>query len=153
MFEFLFDTARAVINLFLSGTVSRCPNVSFLVPHVGGTFPPLINRFSGFAAAVKIPGVDSAVNPDWVKERLNKQFYFDSAGWAFSEQMKGMLEYVTVDRMLYGSDFPFTPLPHVKFLSDQHEKYLPEVFPNEEDQQKLCSQNALKLFSGGDARL
>ncbi|KAK5470982.1 hypothetical protein LTR20_001244 [Exophiala xenobiotica] len=152
MFEFLFDTARAVINLFLSGTVTRCPNVSFLVPHVGGTFPPLINRFSGFAAAVKIPGVDSAVNPDWVKERLNKQFYFDSAGWAFSEQMKGMLEYVTVDRMLYGSDFPFTSLSHVQFLSDQHEKYLPEVFPNEEDQQKLCSQNALRLFNGGDAR-
>lgn len=147
MFEFLFDTARAVINLFLSGTVSRCPNVTFLVPHVGGTFPPLINRFATFAMAIKIPGVDSSVNPAWVKERLNKQFYFDTAGWAFPEQIKGLLEYVTVERMLYGSDFPFTPLPIVNSLSQMHDQYLPEVFPDEEDREKLCSGNALKLLA------
>ncbi|KIW17069.1 hypothetical protein PV08_04260 [Exophiala spinifera] len=146
VFEFLFDTARAVMNLFMSGTVSRCPNVTFLVTHVGGAFPPLINRFSAFASAVKVPGVDSSVNPQWVKERLNKQFYFDSAGWSLSEQMKGMLEYVTVDRMLYGSDFPFTSLPYVQVLSDMHDQYLPEVFPRDEDQEKLCSKNALQLF-------
>ncbi|KAI1617644.1 aminocarboxymuconate-semialdehyde decarboxylase [Exophiala viscosa] len=153
VFEFLFDTARAVMNLFLSGTVSRCPNITFLVPHVAGALPPLINRFSGFASAVKMPGIDSAVNPQWVKERLNTQFYFDSAGFAFPEQMKGILEYVTPNRLLYGSDFPFTQQPTVVFFSDQHERHLEEVFPNEEDRQKLCNRNALKLFGGNTSRI
>jgi predicted TIM-barrel fold metal-dependent hydrolase len=148
MFEFLFDTARAVINLFLSGTVSRCPNITFLIPHVGGTFPPLINRFAGVGAALSLPGIDPQVNATFVKERLNKQFFFDTAGWAFPEQIKGLLEYVTVDRMLYGSDFPFTPLPAVVGLSQMHDKYLPEVFPAEADREKLCSKNALTIFGG-----
>ncbi|KIX10145.1 uncharacterized protein Z518_01226 [Rhinocladiella mackenziei CBS 650.93] len=146
MFEFLFDTARAVINLFLSGTVSRCPNVTFVVPHVGGTFPPLINRFSNVGPLLKLPGLDPRVTPAWVKESLNTQFYFDTAGWAFPEQIKGLLHYITVDRMLYGSDFPFTPLPAVGTLSKDHDQYLPEVFPDEEDRKKLCRQNAAKLF-------
>ena len=148
MFEFLFDTARAVINLFLSGTVSRCPNIRFLVPHIGGTFPPLINRFASVGPLLKLPGIDPKVNPAWVKEKLNTQFYFDTAGWAFPEQIKGLLNYVTVDRILYGSDFPFTNIAAVGALSGEHDQFLPDVFPNDEDRQKLCSMNAVKLFDG-----
>ncbi|EXJ79839.1 hypothetical protein A1O3_08124 [Capronia epimyces CBS 606.96] len=147
MFEFLFDTARAVINLFLSGTVGRCPNITFLVPHVGGAFPPLINRFASVGPALNLPGLDPKVTPTWVKERLNQQFYFDTAGWALPEQIKGLLQYVTVDRMLYGSDFPFTPLQTVAPLSLEHDQYLPEVFPDQEEREKLCSKNALKLLN------
>lgn len=146
MFEFLFDTARAVINLFLSATVSRCPNITFLVPHVGGALPPLINRFANVGPALNLPGIDPQVTPAWIKERLNQQFYFDTAGWAFPEQIKGLLQYVTVDRMLYGSDFPFTPLKIVTPLSQEHDQYLPEVFPGQEDREKLCSKNAMQLF-------
>lgn len=147
MFEFLFDTARAVINLFLSGTVNRCPDIKFIVPHMGGTFPPLINRFATIGSLLQLPGVDTNVSPAWVRERLNSQFYFDTAGWAFPEQIKGLLEHVTVDRMLYGSDYPFTPARAVGVLSKDHDRYLPEVFPNEEDREKLVKGNALKLFS------
>ncbi|KIW71241.1 hypothetical protein, variant 1 [Phialophora macrospora] len=147
MFEFLFDTARAVINLFLSGTVKRCPNITFLVPHVGGTFPPLINRFASVAPFMNLGGAAKEITPAWVKERLNTQFYFDTAGWAFPEQIKGLLEYVTVDRMLYGSDFPYTPLRGVQALSKEHDDHLSSVFPNEEDTEKLCSKNAVKLLS------
>jgi len=152
MFEFLFDTARAVINLFLSGTVSRCPDITFIVPHMGGTFPPLINRFSNVGPILNLPGLDPKVNPAWVKERLNRQFYFDTAGWAFPEQIRGLLQYITVERILYGSDFPFTPLKAVTALSEEHDQYLHEVFPQKQDQDALCSGNAAKLFgsrSGG----
>jgi predicted TIM-barrel fold metal-dependent hydrolase len=146
MFEFLFDTARAVMNLFLSGTVSACPDLTFIVPHVGGALPPLINRFATIPTVLSLPGVDTHVNPGWVKERLNSQFYFDTAGWAFPEQIKGLLEYVTVERMLYGSDFPYTPLKAVQVLSEEHDKYLKGVFPEEEDQEKLCRGNARRLL-------
>jgi 6-methylsalicylate decarboxylase len=146
MFEFLFDTARAVMNLFLSGTVKRCPNITFLVPHMGGAFPPLITRFSSAAPLMNLGGAASELSPAWVRERLNTQFYFDTAGWAFPDQIKGLLEYVTVDRMLYGSDFPYTPLPIVQSLSKEHDEHLPRVFANAEEREKLCSRNAVKLL-------
>lgn len=41
---------------------------------------------------------------------LNARFYFDLAGWAFPGQVWGLTRGcgVGVDRLLYGSDFPFT---------------------------------------------
>ena len=50
--EFLFDTARCVTNLFLSGTITRYPNITYLIPHMGGTFPPLFSRVLGFSKLV-----------------------------------------------------------------------------------------------------
>ena len=52
--EFFFDTARAVVNLFVRGTVDRCPDVSFIIPHVGGALPPLLTRF--VTLSTLIPG-------------------------------------------------------------------------------------------------
>lgn len=147
MFEFLFDTARAVINLFLSGTVSRCPHITFVIPHVGGALPPLINRFSVIPNLLNLPDMDKQVTPAWVKERLNRQFYFDTAGWAFPEQIRGLLPYISVERILYGSDFPYTPLGGVLALSADHDKYLHEVFPEEKDQRALCTGNAVRLLN------
>lgn len=146
MFEFLFDTSRAVINLFLSGTVSRCPNITFIVPHVGGTLPPLVRRFASAAPMMNPSELTAEITPSWVKERLNSQFYFDTAGWPLPEQTKGLLEYVTVDRMLYGTDFPFSPMPAVAELSALHDQWLPELFKHRTDGEKLCSRNALELF-------
>jgi 6-methylsalicylate decarboxylase len=146
MFEFLFDTARAVINLFLTGTIKRCPDITFLLSHCGGTFPPLINRFASAAPIMKLGGAANELSPAYVKARLNSQFYFDTAGWAFPEMAKGLLEYITVDRMLYGSDFPYTPMGVVGALSEEHDIHLPKVFASEEERQKLCSQNAMQLF-------
>jgi predicted TIM-barrel fold metal-dependent hydrolase len=112
--EFLFDTARCVANLFLSGTVSRYPNITYLIPHMGGTMPPLFSRFLGFSKLVA--GQD---HEKWDEEDaqavLNSRFYFDMAGWSFPVMHKGLLEGVGVqkDRLLYGSDYPFTPAPAV----------------------------------------
>jgi predicted TIM-barrel fold metal-dependent hydrolase len=145
-YEFFFDTCRAVINLFASGTVSRCPNIKFIVPHMGGAFPPLINRFSRVGPILNLPGIDPSLSPDFVREKLNTQFYFDTAGWPFTEQIRGLLEYVKVDRMLYGSDFPWTPLGPVISLSEDHDKYLEVVFPEMRDREKLCRGNAAKLL-------
>ena len=152
-YEFFFDTCRAVINLFASGTVSRCPNITFIVPHMGGAFPPLINRFSRVGPLLGLPGIDPKLSPEWVKERMNTQFYFDTAGWPFTEQIRGLLEYVSVDRMLYGSDFPWTPLGPVVSLSEDHDKHLSEVFKKEEDREKLCRGNARKLLKMGGPSL
>jgi len=146
MFEFFFETARCAINLFMSGTVDRHPNITYILSHCGGALPPMIRRFT---SAAPILGLGDSVSMDSVKERFSKQFYFDTAGWAFPEQIKGLLEYTTVDRILYGSDFPFTNLKFVTALSEDHDKYLPEVFSKKQDQEALCYKNATRLLEHG----
>jgi predicted TIM-barrel fold metal-dependent hydrolase len=44
LFEFVFDTTRAVANLVGSGTLERCANVQMIVAHAGGTIPYLHDR-------------------------------------------------------------------------------------------------------------
>lgn len=107
--EFLFDTARCIANLFLSGTVSRYPDITYLIPHMGGAFPPLFSRILGFSKLVE--GQD---HQRWDEEEalavLNSRFYFDLAGWSFPRMWKGLVNGAGVgkERILYGSDFPFT---------------------------------------------
>lgn len=119
MFEFLFDTARAVINLFVTGTVARCPNITFVIPHAGGALPPLIERFTGFSRLI---GSDLALTSRVIKDTFARQFYFDLAGFPFPDQIHGLLRYVGTDRLFYGSDFPFTPAPAVVYLAGEMEK-------------------------------
>lgn len=81
MMEFLYDTSRAVANLFLSGTVSKYPDITYLIPHMGGAMPPLFSRFLGFGRLV--PGDNDAWEDEDALAVLNKRFYFDLVGVIF----------------------------------------------------------------------
>ncbi|KAH8700875.1 hypothetical protein BGW36DRAFT_137676 [Talaromyces proteolyticus] len=145
IFEFLFDTARAVINLFTSGTISRCPNITFIIPHAGGALPPLIERFTGFGPLI---GADQSLTSTVVKEAFARQFYFDLAGFPFPDQIFGLLRYVGTERLLYGSDYPFTPEVLVVQLAEEMEKgMVDEVKWDEEVRRVVLKGNAVRLLS------
>ena len=146
IFEFFFDTARAVINLFYSGTVSRYSNITYIIPHAGGCLPPLIERFSISGRAIPNIPVDSSVNPDFVKSKLKTNFYFDMAGTPWPYQMPALLAFVDKDHILYGSDYPFTPAEYVERLADVMEKFMPQIFSTEEQQAMAYKVNAERLF-------
>ena len=143
MLEFFFETARAAANLFLSGTVARYPNITYILSHCGGALPPMIRRIAG---ASPILGVGGALSGDEIKARLNTQFYFDSAGWSFPEQVTGLLQYVTQERILYGTDFPWTPINIVTELSQDHDEHVPRVFSDEKKRDAFCFGNAKRLL-------
>lgn len=106
MFEFLFDTTRAVLNLFLSGTMARFPDIQYIIPHGGAALPPLIERNTRFSA---ILGLNVTLTSQVVRETFARQFFFDLAGLPFPDQIHGLLRFVDSSRLLYGSDYPFTP--------------------------------------------
>ncbi|KAA6410304.1 MAG: 2-amino-3-carboxymuconate-6-semialdehyde decarboxylase [Lasallia pustulata] len=143
MFEFFFDTARAVINLFLSGTVARCPNVTFILSHGAGALPPIVERFTSFATSVL--GLEVKINSDVVKETMRRQFYLDLAGVVFPDHIHGVLRYVGPDRLLYGSDYPYTPAKAVEMLAGRVE----EVFPEEGTKRAVLVGNAQRLLAKG----
>lgn len=150
MFEFFFDTARAVVNLFSSGTVDRCPNIKFIVPHSGGALPPLMTRFIHFSRVV--PG-GTILEPETVRKQLEAQFYFDLAGFVFdgesggNGQLKALVEgfNISYENLLYGSDFPFTQTQYVKMFADRMKHGLESLFEKDE-RDAIYERNALKLL-------
>jgi predicted TIM-barrel fold metal-dependent hydrolase len=151
IFEFFFDTARAVVNLFSSGTVDRCPNIRFIVPHAGGALPPLMTRFIQFSSVV--PG-GRVLNATTVRRQLDEQFYFDLAGFVFdgdeggNGQLKAFVEgfEISYERLLYGSDFPFTQTQFVKAFADRMKGGMEALF-SEMEREAVYVGNAEKLLA------
>lgn len=156
VFEFLFDTARAVINLFYSGTVERSPDMTFIIPHVGGTLPPLISRFTAFGALV--PGTKK-LSPPQVRQQMLERFYFDLAGTSFDGesgdkgQLKAFVEGFDIPshRLLYGSDFPFTHHGAAVLLANRMKDGLAHLF-NEEERESIYRKNAAKILERGSVK-
>jgi 6-methylsalicylate decarboxylase len=146
IFEFFFDTTRAVINLFYSGAIARYPNITYIVSHAGACLPPLIERFALFGHAIPGLPVDLSVTPQFVKERLEKQFYFDLAGLPLPDQLPGLLRFADAERILYGSDYPFTNANAVETITDILEDGLHAVFPTKEASSRAFKKNAEALI-------
>ncbi|KAF2685052.1 amidohydrolase 2 [Lentithecium fluviatile CBS 122367] len=155
IFEFLFDTARAVIKLFYSGTINRSPKMRFIIPHVGGTLPPLVTRFTAFGALV--PGV-KPLEATVVRKQIEEQFYFDLAGLVFDDangrgQLKAFIEGFDISyrRLLYGSDFPFTNNAAVVMLAGLMKGSLEQLFGDEE-REAIYEENAVRLLQQGQIK-
>jgi 6-methylsalicylate decarboxylase len=104
MIEFPFDSTRAVINLFMSGTLERCAALRLIVPHGGGTLPFLARRIARMAALI---GSRRGPGGDFIGA-LHRLF-FDTASAAGDNSLASLLTIVDSSRILFGSDYPFVP--------------------------------------------
>ncbi|KAL4811667.1 hypothetical protein BDW67DRAFT_189458 [Aspergillus spinulosporus] len=145
MFEFFFEEARAIINLFLTNTVANFSNITYIISHAGGALPPTVERFTGFASSIL--GLPIAINSDIVKAALNRQFYFDMAGFVFPDQIYGLLRYVNASRIVYGSDYPYTPAPGVLAIANTINEDISEAFPHPKDRNAIFTGNAQRILA------
>jgi hypothetical protein len=150
MLEFLFDTARVVSNMFLSGTIKRSPDLKIILPHLAGASPPLLSRWTGFSTLV--PGDWEASPEEDIKKVLNSQFWFDLAGFPFPGQIVGLLQGAEIshERLMYGSDFPFTKAEGVELLRGKLDEGMRGMF-NDEQIKDMYYGNAEKLLGGGQS--
>ena len=112
MLEFLFDTTRAVVDLVLSGTIARHPDLEFIVPHAGAALPVIADRIAAFSMI--LPDLDPATDVLADLARL----HYDLAGFPLPRQLDALLALATAEHLHYGSDYPFTPVPVVEMLLD-----------------------------------
>ncbi|KAF8646953.1 hypothetical protein AX16_007044 [Volvariella volvacea WC 439] len=98
--EFYFETARTLMDLTLTQTIHNYPNIHYVIPHVGGAFPTVLDRF-----LKTVPNLyDSTMSI------LQNRFWWDSAGPTYFHQVAGLLGYdIPKSRLLYGTDFPYAP--------------------------------------------
>jgi predicted TIM-barrel fold metal-dependent hydrolase len=111
--EFPFDTTRAITSLLYGGTLARCHDIKFIFSHAGGTMPFLAERIARLASRPEF----KAMVPNGVVPEL-RRLYVDTALSANSFAFKSLLELVTIDKVLFGSDYPFAPEATLKATVD-----------------------------------
>jgi predicted TIM-barrel fold metal-dependent hydrolase len=104
MLEFLFDSTRAVADLVFKGVLQRYPRIQWIFTHGGGTLPLLADRMELFRTVFAIGSCDGPT----VQEQL-RSLWFDMAGTPFPRQISALVEAFGSDRLLYGSDYCWTP--------------------------------------------
>lgn len=144
MMEFMFDETRAVANLLLSGTVSKYSNITFIMSHCGCALPSLVDRIGAFAT---LGGGENRSNE--FRKLLRERFFFDLAGFPFPDHIHGLLRTLGdagEQRLVYGSDYPFTPSTIVVDAANQMDKGCEQLF-DAEQKGAVYSGNAKRLFN------
>ena len=143
MLEFLFDSTRAVSDLVFAGVLSRHPDIRWVFTHGGGTLPLLADRMELFRGAFLGDG-----DGPTVQEQI-RALWFDLAGTPFPRQAPVLVAAVGTERLLYGSDYCWTPAGAVAAQIASLDAADP---PPDDEWRDLTSRNAARLLSRADPR-
>jgi len=115
--EYPTDTTRAIMNLIVSNTATRTPDVRYIFSHAGGTLVSIAGRFLGDAVSSQ-----ALARPAEPNSRLAhvRRFYYDTAGSTNPVQMQSLRLLVPDSQIVFGTDYPFAngPAAHVAGLQD-----------------------------------
>jgi len=143
LYEFLCDTTRAVMNMMANGVLTRYPRVKLVVPHCGSFLPNIASRMESLQPVLMAQGL--LENPIDVKDNISRM-YFDTAGTPAPDLLPFLLTMTTPDKIVYGADYPFTPIPVVR----KNLEHLLKLFEEREDlkpyKNMILWENAEKLF-------
>lgn len=127
----MFEDTIAGIRLLLSGTAVRYPRINFIVPHLGGTLPFIYGRIRRHLQQAEqrwaAEGLTSADAPYQGLSRL----WWDTAT-RHVPALTCAVETVGADRLVFGTDYPYTKTRD-EFLSRlAHIRALP-ITPEQRD--------------------
>ncbi|MES2534862.1 MAG: amidohydrolase family protein [Pseudomonadota bacterium] len=136
--EFPFDTTRTVASLIFGGVINRFPDIKWIFSHAGGAIPYLSGRVE--VLSTNNPALREHI-PNGFAAELAK-LYFDCALSANQTAIAAMASVVTMDRILFGTDYPFGPKGQMSGTVDG----LKGLGLAADELQKIGHGNALKLF-------
>jgi predicted TIM-barrel fold metal-dependent hydrolase len=141
--EYVFDTTRAIVNLIFTGTLSRCPDIRFIVAHGGGAVPFLAQRISMLEGHRGAKGVTDVIP-------TLQSLYYETASATAGYALRSLQELVDPTHILWGSDLPFVYGHRLQAEVDHWEAY--DGF-DATARSDIEENNALRLFprfaSGG----
>jgi predicted TIM-barrel fold metal-dependent hydrolase len=138
LFEFLADTTRAVLNLTLSGTLHRYPNIRWILSHAGGAIPSHAWRW---ALADRSPIVRQNASRGVLT--YIRQLYFDTALSPSHYAMRPVLDLAGPKHIVFGSDFPYVHAEVLDFEIQQLDGL--DIF-DDTTRSMVAKQNAFDLF-------
>ena len=99
---FTSETSLFMSRVILEGMLDELPNLQLIACHGGGAFPFLAARFDRMWEVGSSGRKNKAPPSTYLKQFWYDSIVYDQATLGF------LLERVGVDRVLYGSDYPFT---------------------------------------------
>ncbi|WP_432128894.1 amidohydrolase family protein [Streptomyces sp. bgisy082] len=107
LYEFTFDTTRALVNMLYKGVYRRYPRVRWLAAHAGGTLPYISYRTSLLTLTPAIAQQVGAAGLDDSSPAFRGLFY-DTALSPAPQAMKSVRELAGTEHVLFATDWPFT---------------------------------------------
>jgi predicted TIM-barrel fold metal-dependent hydrolase len=107
LYEFPFDTTRALTNLIWSGTLQRATGLRLQVAHLGGTAPFLAHRIDSLGA--REPDKATAA-PSGALAALARCWY-DTGLSNHASAVAATASVVPIERIVFGTDWPYAALP------------------------------------------
>jgi predicted TIM-barrel fold metal-dependent hydrolase len=101
--EFAFETTRAILNLLMSGALTRYSKLRFIFSHGGGAMPFLAGRVTGSAPVMEAERQNRLQGG---AELLLKALFFDTMTMENAASMSALLHAVTSRHLMFGSDYP-----------------------------------------------
>ena len=107
LYEFPFDTTRALANLVYSGTLERATRLRLQVAHLGGTAPFLAHRIDSLAA--REPN-SAAAAPSGALAALARCWY-DTGLSNHESAVAATAAVIPFEQIVFGTDWPYAALP------------------------------------------
>jgi aminocarboxymuconate-semialdehyde decarboxylase len=136
MVGFLFDTTLAATHLVLAGVPERFPSIKWVLGHLGGTIPFLMERLDRCFHAYEVSRKHISRPPS----TYLKGFYYDTVNFDVAA-LRFTIDMVGVDRILAGSDYPHLIGSLEKMQSSVRALGLPP-----EDEAKVLGGNAQRIL-------
>lgn len=137
--DFLLDTTRAAVNLMLTRSLDRYPNIRWILAHAGGFLPYAASRV--LALGEQFYGVDPGLFQDYLG-----RFYYDTALSAPSA-LPSLLASVPVERILFGTDWSAAAAGPVTRCTRSLDEGLEAAGIGESGRALIGHGNARRLFS------
>lgn len=125
----MIEDTIAGIRLLLSGVVVRYPRISFIVPHLGGTLPFIYGRVRRHIQMAEQRWVAEGLTTEDAPHRGLSRLWWDTAT-RHVPALTCAVETLGADRLLFGTDYPYTKtreefasrLAHVRDLPINNEQ-------------------------------
>lgn len=134
---FPFDTTLAVARLCFDGMLRELPNIRWIVAHLGGAIPFLMERLdSGYRDFA-----ECQVKIDQLPSTYLKRLYYDTVTFS-SYNLRMVRDLVGVDHMVMGSDYPHLLGSIERSVSSIDDLAIPEY-----EKEKIFSGTALSILN------
>lgn len=143
--DYPIATTRTAVDLCMTKTLSRCPDVDFILSHAGGALPFLAER--GFGSLLS-PITAGAVGYDSVQARRDfARFYHDTTLGTSAAQLHGLLDFTDPSRIVFGSDYPYAPRAAIDLFLEQYAVFMATDNRGSEVSPERLRENSLKLLN------
>ena len=133
---FPLDTTLAAAKIVFSGVASRFPRIKWVLGHLGGAIPYLVERLDRGFHAFK----ECRANIDQPPSAYLKKFYYDSVNFD-DRALQLAIDFAGADHILAGSDYPHQ-IGSLKKMLDS----IAELQISESDRNAILGGNAAKLL-------